>query len=176
MTYKYCPKCGGGLKERANSEGNEHPTCADCGFIFYQNSKPCAGIVITNDKNEVLLVKRAIEPYLGKWDIPGGFLENGEELMDGAKREAKEELGIDIKPTEILTIFVDKYGYEEGDLHTFNVFIKAEVAGGEITLDDENSDYGWFSADNIPWEELAFRNTEITVKTLYKLPGGRPLF
>jgi len=176
MTYKFCPKCGGELEEEADHEGNVHPTCKKCGFVFYQNSKPCAGIVITNEKNEVLLVKRAIEPHFGKWDVPGGFLENGEELVDGAIREAKEELGVEIKPVEILTIFNDKYGYEEGDFYTFNVFLKCKIEKGEIMLDAENSQFAWFSRESIPWDELAFMNTEVAIKTLYKSPGGRPLF
>jgi len=152
-----------------------HPTCKACGFVFYQNSKPTASPVILSEKKEVLLVKRAIEPHFGKWDLPGGFLENGEELVDGLKREAREELGVEIEPIEILPIFVDKYGYEKGEFYTFNVFVKSKIPTGEIKLDAENSEFKWFKVEDIPWNDLAFNNTTIALKTLYNLPGGRSL-
>ncbi|OQA51903.1 MAG: GDP-mannose mannosyl hydrolase [candidate division WS2 bacterium ADurb.Bin280] len=175
MNYKFCPKCAGKLEEKANHEGVIHPTCSKCGFVFYQNSKPTASPVILNDKDEVLLVKRAIEPHFGKWDLPGGFLENGEELIVGLKREAREELGVEIEPLGIISIFVDKYGYAKGDFFTFNVFVKSRLKSSKIKLDSENSDFGWFAKENVPWGDLAFANTTIALKTLYNLPGGREI-
>jgi ADP-ribose pyrophosphatase len=145
-----------------------HPVCQSCGFVFYQNSKPTASTVILNDKDEVLLIKRAINPHLGKWDIPGGFLENGEEPIEGLKREAREELSLEIEPIELLTIVVDEYGYIKGDFFTLNLFYKCRIISGEVKLDDENSDYGWFSKEKIPWNELAFKNTTLALKELYK--------
>lgn len=173
MTYKFCPKCAGELEQKANHEGVIHPTCKTCGFVFYQNSKPTASTVILNGNKEVLLVKRAIEPHFGKWDLPGGFLENGEDLLIGLKREAREELDVEIEPVEILSIFVDKYGYEKGDFYTFNVFVKSKISAGEIKLDAENSEFKWFKIEDIPWDDLAFNNTTIALKTLYDLPGGK---
>lgn len=162
--YKYCPKCAGSLVEK-----NNHPICQNCGFNFYQNSKPTSSAVIVNEKNEVLLLKRAINPHFGKWDIPGGFLENGEDPKVGLKREAKEELGINVKPLEILTICVDNYGLEEDDFYTFNVFYKCKISDGEIVIDQENSEFKWFSKNEIPWKELAFNNTTIALRVLFKV-------
>jgi mutator protein MutT len=168
MNYKFCPKCAGVLESR-KLDHTSHPVCKACGFVFYQNSKPTASTVIINDKDEVLLIKRAINPHFGKWDIPGGFLENGEDPIEGLKREAKEELSIEIEPLEILTIVVDEYGYVKGDFFTLNLFYKCKISSGEIKLDSENSDYHWFSKERIPWDELAFKNTEVALKKLYNL-------
>lgn len=167
MNYKYCPKCAGKLESR-KLDHTSHPVCTSCDFVFYQNSKPTASAVIVNDQNEVLLIKRAINPHLGKWDIPGGFLENGEDPIEGLKREIKEELSVDIKPIELLTIVVDEYGYVKGDFYTLNLFYRSKIKSGEVRLDSENSDYGWFSKENIPWNELAFKNTTAALKELFK--------
>lgn len=168
MNYKFCPKCGGELKMQKH-DYQMHPVCQSCGFVFYQNSKPTASPVIVNDKDEVLLVKRNIEPSLGRWDLPGGFLENGEDPIDGLKREAKEELDVRVEPIEILKIFIDKYGYEEGDFYTLNLFYKSRIVSGEIKLDSENSEYRWFKKKDIPWKNLAFNNTSIALKTLCEI-------
>jgi ADP-ribose pyrophosphatase len=162
--YKYCPKCAGNLAEK-----NGYPVCQKCGFVFYQNSKPTSSSVIVNEKNETLLLKRAINPHFGKWDIAGGFLENGEDPVVGLKREAKEELGVSVEPLEVLNICVDNYGLAEDDFYTFNIFYKCKISDGEIVLDQENSEFKWFSKNEIPWNELAFDNTTIALRALFKV-------
>ena len=146
-----------------------HPVCQKCGFVFYQNSKPTASPVIVNDKNEVLLLKRAIEPHFGKWDLPGGFLENGEDPIAGLKREAKEELGVEVDPIELVSVNIDKYGYIKGDFYTLNLFYRAKIVSGKIKLDAENSEYRWFAKEDIPQNDLAFKNTDIALKALFKV-------
>jgi len=164
MNYEFCPKCAG----RLEATNVSHPVCLKCGYVFYQNSKPTASAVIQDGEGKVLLVKRAMEPSYGKWDLPGGFLENGEDPIVGLKREAKEELSLAVEPGNILTVCVDEYGYEKGELYTLNLFYRSK-AQGKIKLDKENSEYGWFGKDEIPWNELAFKNTHVALKALYKL-------
>jgi len=164
--YKFCPKCGGELEI---TKDDLYPKCKECSFIFYQNSKPTSSSVIVNDKNEVLLLKRAIEPHFGKWDIPGGFLENGEDPIVGMKREAKEELNIEVEPLELISVNVDEYGYTKGDFYTLNLFYKCKIVEGEIKLDAENSEFKWFAEKDISWNELAFNNTTLALKALFKL-------
>lgn len=164
MKFKYCPKCAG---ELAIVDG--HPKCQSCGFIFFQNSKPTSSALILNDRNEVLLLKRAIEPYFGKWDIPGGFLEESEDPIDCLKRESREEMGIEIIPGEVIAIYVDRYGDSEDASYTFNVFYKCKIISGEIKLDKENSEYKWFAEKEIPWDELAFKNTAVAINALFKV-------
>lgn len=174
--FRFCPKCAGVLEKITNRDGAAHLACKTCGFVFYQNSKPTASPLIIDEQNRILLVKRAIEPHFGKWDLPGGFLENGEDLVDGLKRETMEELGIEIEPIEVVTIFVDRYGNEDDDFHTFNVFVKSKMLSNNIDLDSENSEFAWFARENVPWKELAFENTKVAIKTFYNIKGGRPLF
>ena len=146
-----------------------HQVCVKCGFVFFQNSKPTASPLITNEKDEVLLVQRAIQPHLGKWDIPGGFLDNGEDPIAGLRRETREELSVEIEPGEIVSIYVDDYPYDEGELYTLNLFYRCKIISGEIKVDSENSQAKWFSKVEIPWNQLAFKNTEIALKKLFNI-------
>jgi ADP-ribose pyrophosphatase YjhB (NUDIX family) len=96
-------------------------TNATCRFVLWANSKPCASIVVANNLGEILLTTRAIEPDKGKLDLPGGFLQLGEHPYDGARREAREELQVEIEPEGILGFAMDTYG-SDGD-STLNMCI-----------------------------------------------------
>ena len=78
--FRFCPKCGGKLATK-KQHGRALLICTECNFVFYQNSAPTASAIITNKAGDVLLVKRAIQPKKGYWDLPGGFLDEEEELQ-----------------------------------------------------------------------------------------------
>lgn len=151
--YSFCPKCGGRLENRY-IEGDEYDrlVCGSCGFVFYQNSKPCASALLEKD-GKVMLVRRAVEPFKGYWDIPGGFLENGEHPEDGMIRELLEETSLTVEPTEMLGIFMDVYG--EGGDHTLNIFYIARLISGEPKPASDVDAIGWFGVNEIP-EDVAF--------------------
>lgn len=150
--------------------GRKHPVCCSCGFVFFQNSKPTASAIIENEKGEILLLKRAIKPSIGKWDIFGGFLENGEHPVDGLKREAMEELSLDIDPKDISSVFIDKYTDQGNTFNTLNIFYKCKLSSAvKIKLDHENTQYKWFSRKQIPWNDLAFKNTALALKSFFNI-------
>jgi ADP-ribose pyrophosphatase YjhB (NUDIX family) len=157
--YAYCPKCSAALEYRQPEAHNPEkvPVCTDCGFIFWQNSKPTASAVLLNDAGEVLLVERAIEPKKGEWDLPGGFLANGEDPVAGMQREMEEELGIAVEPDKLLGIFVDTYGEGSAAVYTFNVIYAAKILSGTITPKDDVASVQWFTPSELP-ESVAFRN------------------
>ena len=103
---KYCPVCGSSEINLKIPEGDnrERYVCNNCGTIHYSNPNVVVG-TIPSYENKILLCKRAIEPRYGLWTLPAGFLENGESLEDGAKRETKEETEADVKMGSIYTIF-----------------------------------------------------------------------
>ncbi len=166
--FKYCPKCSGKLEFR--KEDLKNPVCQDCGFKFYQNSKPTASALIYDEKGRVLLSKRSIEPHYGCWDIVGGFLEEGEDPKDGLRREVKEEIGVDIKIEDIVGIYIDKYynKKELDDSYTFNVYYASKIIFGEPKLLEEISELKWFLENEIPWDKLAFDNTKSALKDFFK--------
>ena len=153
--YDFCPRCGGRL-DLAHPHGLiEEPaelTCTACGFIFWQNSKPCAGVLVVRE-GRLLLVRRAFEPFKDWWDVPGGFLHDGEHPEDGAVREIGEETGLRVRLTGLVGIFMDTYG-PTGDA-TLNVFYTGEAIGGQEVAGSDATGLCWFAPDEIP-ENVAF--------------------
>jgi ADP-ribose pyrophosphatase YjhB (NUDIX family) len=101
---------------------------------------------------KVLLGRRAIEPGLGMWDIPGGFLEAWEHPAAGAVREVAEETGLRVRTTSLLAVVMDTY---HDQFYTLNVYYLAEVVDGEMHAADDLAELRWFAADALP-DEYAF--------------------
>jgi ADP-ribose pyrophosphatase YjhB (NUDIX family) len=113
---------------------------------------------VLDDTGRVLLARRAFEPDAGLWDIPGGFLEEGEEPLAGLRRELLEETGLSIEVGDFLGAFVDTYGEGPEANAVLNLVWEARVSGGEPTAADDVAELRWFSRDALPPdEELAFR-------------------
>jgi 8-oxo-dGTP diphosphatase len=103
----------------------------------------------------VLLVRRAIEPFCGYWDIPGGFLEAEEHPAAGVVREIEEETGLRIRLTALLGIYIATYGAESE--YTLNIHYLAEVVSGEPRPASDVSELAWFAPHELP-SDLAFRS------------------
>ena len=88
--FKFCPRCGSA--QFAISDGRAK-RCADCGFTYYQNASASTVAVIFNTRGELLTARRALEPARGTLDLPGGFVDPGETLEEGCRREVREETG-----------------------------------------------------------------------------------
>ena len=97
---EFCSNCGKKNKF-GRMDGNDRFYCPDCGAIHYENPKPTATLICPRGE-EILLVKRAVEPGKGLWGLPGGFLENGETLETGAQRELMEETKLHCKIKQVL--------------------------------------------------------------------------
>lgn len=126
--------------------------CQACAFIFYQDPKVVAGAVFTLDGGIVLL-KRGVDPEIGKWVFPGGYVDRGESVQEAAVRETKEESQLDVKLGPLLNV----YSYPK----SANVIVvyTAEVIGGVLTAADESTEAMIFSPKEIPWQDLAFVST-----------------
>lgn len=140
--------------------GNQ--SCLKCGYIHYQNPKPCvAAVIIQNEK--VLLVLRANEPFKNHWDFPGGFLECGELAEDGLKREITEELKVGIKIIRMLGIYPDTYG--PGGDATLNIYYLCKILSNKIILQTEIAEAEWFAINALP-RQLAFGHVKLVLDTL----------
>jgi mutator protein MutT len=152
--YSFCPMCGADLELRSLKPTEpDRLVCVQCGFIFYQDPKVAVGTIIRNGDEQIVLVKRAIEPGYGKWVFPGGFVDRGELVTTAAVREAREEAGLDIRLDHLLNV----YSYP-GRAPVIIVYV-ATMIGGELAYDDEGLEIRWFTPDTIPWDELAFQST-----------------
>lgn len=99
--------------------------------------------------------KRTIEPSKGKWNVPGGFLDLGEDPKVGAKREALEETGLVVEIREFVGIYMDVYGPTKES--TLNIAYLAKVVGGEEKMNDDLTELKWFAPEELP-KEMAFEN------------------
>ena len=92
-------------------------------------------IVIVYPDGEVVLIKRANDPFKGDWAIPGGFVEIGETVEQAAMREAKEETGLDVELTRLVGVYSDPARDPRG--HTVSVVFTAVPKGGELRADTD---------------------------------------
>jgi ADP-ribose pyrophosphatase YjhB (NUDIX family) len=153
IEYRFCPRCGGGLDRRiVKANEPERLVCRVCSFIFYQDPKVVAGTVFTL-KGGIVLLKRGVEPALGRWVFPGGYVDRGESVPDAAVRETKEESQLDVKLNSLLNV----YSYPRSP----NVIVvyAADVIGGKLAAADESVEARIFPPDELPWHDLAFDST-----------------
>jgi ADP-ribose pyrophosphatase YjhB (NUDIX family) len=163
VEFRYCPRCGGGLDKRiVKANEPRRLVCQSCSFIFYQDPKVVAGTIFTLSGGIVLL-KRGVEPAIGKWVFPGGYVDRGEAVHDAAIRETKEESNLDVKLSALLNV----YSYPR----SANVIVvySAEVIGGTLAAADESVAAAAFKPDEIPWAELAFDSTRDALRDYLSL-------
>ena len=146
---RHCASCGGRLEP---VEG--HFVCGACRRPTYHNPRPCVAALVVHD-GELLLVKRKRAPFEGWWDIPGGFLEPGEEPAAGVAREVREESGLEVEVARLVGVYPDAYEFRGETFATLSLYYECRVAGGVAAAGDDAADLGWFALDGLP-EEIAF--------------------
>ncbi len=154
LKAKYCSQCSGNVTVHV-VEGRSREVCADCGTIFYENPLPVAASVVLNDKREVLLVRRQREPRKGEWCLPIGFAETDETIGEAARRELKEETGVEGRVVRLL----DADSFESdfyGEL--LIVSFELEKLGGKERAGDDAEAVAYFPLDQLP--PLAFSSNE----------------
>ena len=153
IPYRFCPRCGGALGRRVIKVNEpERLVCEKCDFIFYLDPKVVAGTIFTID-DEVVLLRRGIEPAMGQWVFPGGYVDRGESAAEAAIRETREESDLEVTVRQLLGV----YSYSRSP----NIIIvyAAEVLGGKLGAGDESVEAATFPVSRIPWDELAFPST-----------------
>lgn len=146
---KFCSECAAPLREMI-PEGDNRPryVCSACDTIHYQNPRVVTGCLVTAGR-QVLLCRRAIEPRLGYWTIPAGFMENGETMQEGALRETWEEAAAEVEDVALYRLF------DIPHINQVYVFFRGELAGG-YGIGPESLEVRLFDEQDIPWSELAF--------------------
>ena len=137
--------------DRRVPEGDtkERLVCRECGFIHYQNPTIVVGTVATWD-SRILLCRRAIEPRVGFWTIPAGFLEQHETPEEGAAREAREEACAEIEIDGLLGV------YSVARISQIHLLYRARLSSPAIAPGPESLDVALVPLDDIPWRDLAF--------------------
>jgi ADP-ribose pyrophosphatase YjhB (NUDIX family) len=152
--WKSCPRCGGALGGDAASM-----SCGSCGSRYYAHSAPAASAIVVDEQGRVLLARRAVEPDEGRWDTPGGFLDEGEEPRAAIRRELLEETGLEVEPGRFLDAVTDTYGEGPDAGSVLNLVWEAKVVSGQMSPADDVSELRWFAPDELPSDpdEYAFR-------------------
>lgn len=157
---KYCHQCAGSLILRI-PEGDDKPRhcCAACDTIFYLNPKNVVG-TLPFFEDKVLLCKRAIQPRIGKWTLPAGFMENGESSLHGAIRETQEEAGasVIVQSDSLYTLF------NLPKINQVYMFFRTELANLDFAAGIESQEVALFSEEEIPWQEIAFPVVKSTLE------------
>ncbi len=159
--FSFCPVCGHGLIfSRPRKNEPIRSLCPSCGFILYPDPKVVA-CSVPEMGNQIVLVRRGINPQKGKWVLPGGYVDRGEKVMDAAIRETEEECGLKTTIKNLLGV----YSYS-GDMHVVIVYV-AEHVSGCPTAKDETLEAALFSENQIPWHDFAFRSTPEALQDYY---------
>jgi ADP-ribose pyrophosphatase YjhB (NUDIX family) len=138
--------------------------CPDCGYIAYDNPKIVVGAVCMLN-HRVLLCRRAIQPRLGCWTIPAGFLELGESMAEGAARETREEACARVEIGDLIGL------YEVPRIGQLHVFYHARLMAPEFAPGVESQDVALFDWKDIPWDELAFPSVVWALKQAQAAKG-----
>ncbi|MDX1733073.1 MAG: NUDIX domain-containing protein [Halioglobus sp.] len=166
----FCPECAGPLlPHRVGGELRAHRYCARCQVPVHDHPLVVVTSFIACGKR-LLWVQRDLDPQRGKWAIPGGFLECGETLAQGAARELREEACVDLQPERLRL-------YMAGTI----TFINQIYMGFRATVDSEDCATGpesmasrFFARDECPWDEVAYPQVNDSILQAYDdLDTGR---
>lgn len=131
--------------------------CNACGHIHYENPRLVVGCVVEHEQ-QILLCRRAIEPRLGFWTLPAGFMENGETTAEAAGRETLEEAGATITldaPFAMINI---------AHINQVHLFYRGRLTSPEYSAGEESLEVKLFRPEDIPWPELSFRSVALCLK------------
>jgi ADP-ribose pyrophosphatase YjhB (NUDIX family) len=164
----FCSHCGNKLcQEIPPGDDRQRGVCHQCGSIHYQNPKLVVGC-IPEWSGRILLCRRAIEPCVGKWTLPAGYLENGETVTEGAIREVREEAGARV--TELMPYAL----YSLSFISQIYLLFRASLLDQNWEAGSESLEVRLFDETEIPWDRIAFTVIRKTLKQYFQdRPDGK---
>jgi ADP-ribose pyrophosphatase YjhB (NUDIX family) len=153
--FRHCPRCGAaGLTPQGNSL-----RCAACSLAWYYNAACAVDVILEKPGGHILLTRRARDPRKGFWDLPGGFVSPDERAEDAARREVKEEVGIDVGELTWFGSFPNRYEY--GGLLYFacDLIFRSPVDETQLVVGDDVSDARFVDPFAIDPGEIGLEST-----------------
>jgi ADP-ribose pyrophosphatase YjhB (NUDIX family) len=141
-TVRACPHC---------AQLTEQPlTCERCGWRWYANPLPSAGTLVErlapDGEPQVLLLRGAVEPGLGGWDLPAGYLEAGESAEEGARRETLEEAGLAVELVRLVGVYTSRDANAVSCVYVAHALDPA----AEVVTDPESDGHAWVARRDVP--------------------------
>jgi 8-oxo-dGTP diphosphatase len=146
---RYCPRCA----QPAEIAYPRSLSCPHCGYGAYYNPKPVAAAIPATQDGRIILLRRAFDPGKDLWTFPGGFVDLGESVEHAARRETREELGIEIELGPVVGV------YSRPEERVVLIVYQATTENTPQTS-EEATEVRAFHPDEIPWDELAFWSTD----------------
>lgn len=141
--------------------------CANCGFVNYRNPRPTVTAMVLY-RNKLLLTRRAHAPFKGWWDLPGGFLDRGERPEDCARRELREETGLNIKLKKLLGIYPGTYPSNFDPFAVLSIVYAATANTKSLDALDDVCESRWFTKKELP-KKIAFDSNQLVIKDFLKI-------
>jgi ADP-ribose pyrophosphatase YjhB (NUDIX family) len=145
---RFCPRCA----QPATVDYPRSISCPHCGYGAYYNPKPVAAAIPTTPDDTLILLRRGFDPGKDLWTFPGGFVDLGESVEDAARREAQEELEIDVELTSLVGV------YSRPEDRVVLIVFAATTHDTPLTT-EEAPEVRAFTERDIPWNDLAFWST-----------------
>jgi ADP-ribose pyrophosphatase YjhB (NUDIX family) len=149
--FRFCPLCGDELGPLSSGPDRGRLGCRRGHFVHYDNPAITA-FAFVERSGRYLVLERSQEPYRGRWELPGGFVEAGERPDEAVRREIYEETGLFVASSRILGAYRSRYG--DGGKWTVDVAFHCVACSGELRLSAESSGAEWVSLEQMP--TLAF--------------------
>jgi ADP-ribose pyrophosphatase YjhB (NUDIX family) len=158
---KYCSQCGQAVVLKVPPEDKlPRFVCESCGTIHYQNPRMVVGCV-PEWEGSILLCRRAIEPRLGYWTLPAGFMENHETVEACARREAEEEALAVVELGSLISLINVPHASQ------VHLFFRARLVDGRFGVGHESQAAALYGETDIPWSDLAFPSVEFTLQRYF---------
>ena len=138
----YCHRCGEIMGEERVA-GALRPKCGSCGEVVFLDPK-LAVVVVASEESRILMVKRDIEPMMGRWSFPSGYVDRGEVVEEAAVREVREETNVEVALDRLLGV------YSREGAPVILVAYSASIVGGSPSAGDEAQAVRLFPADDLP--------------------------
>jgi 8-oxo-dGTP diphosphatase len=141
--------------------GRERPACDACGFVLYENPVPGVAVVLVED-GKVLLARRRSSLFGGMWCIPCGYVEGDEDVREAARREFREETGLEVEVVEVVEVHSS---FQVPGRPVVGIWFWGRAVGGRLRPGDDVRELRFFSLDAVP-EDLAFEGDRLVLEKL----------
>lgn len=155
----FCQHCGSRVAFQVY-EGKTRPVCTHCGLVVFIDPKVVAGVITSMD-GMIVMVRRGIEPGIGKWTFPAGYVDRGESVPEAAIREMEEETCLKVRLNGLIGVYSDV-----GETIILIVYA-GEIIDGILRAGSDAQDVGLFDVDNLP--SLAFERDKIIIDDWMRL-------